>query len=94
MVAHRVQALRDKEQQRAAGCGGVEMPLIRFEDFHRFQMLITYHLHEVERALSLFGTASVAAEGGNARFGAFASRVQPPATVCALLPIAVLRKRA
>ncbi len=71
-----LQVLRDKEQhdKTAAQAAG-----INFEDFRRFQMLVAYHLEEIERALTLFGkAASVTGDkpaGTTARFGACASHV-------------------
>ena len=78
-----LQALRGKEQfflelkyrKMATPNPGQanNLALINFEDFRRFQMLISYHLEEVERALTMFGKTASSGQGAgtSARFGVY-----------------------
>lgn len=64
------------------------LTLITFEDFRRFQMLISYHLEEVERALTMFGKSASSGQGtgSSARFGV----CNPPFRSWRVLPLDTL----
>lgn len=47
-------------------------PLITFDDFWDFQMLVAYHLEEVEHALTMFGLNATGSRASS-RFGVLLS---------------------